>query len=194
MQPPIVRLSRTATQSVSASIVSLIDSSAVMPFTLASISVSYNLGNHRENTMQPYNILCILKCGCVTGVLWSFSQILLVLSVNEAGLLSPRDMQSLNGEWYFLLDILTGIWAISIYTLARSYFQAINSAVAGTVIACWFIQSLVTIKGGGIELTAVQAMMITLVTFTSIALSVLAGIGLYEKLSSNRTVGAANEI
>ena len=115
---------------------------------------------------------------------------LIVVATTSTGLMPNAALQSISGERYFVLDILTGVWAIGIYLLMRSYFQSFPSAVAGTVIAWWVIQSLITIKGGGADYSFAQASVVSFVSFVSICLSVLAGTWPYEKLKSNNDLFA----
>lgn len=136
--------------------------------------------------MTTHRMLSFLECGCIAGVLWSFSQMIMIVSASEAGLILSTDMQLMSGEWYFALDILTGVWVIGIYLLARAYFQSIPNAAIGTVVAWWVIQSLISIKSGGFDYTVVQTLVFSLAPFICMSLSLLSGIWLYEKLNSKR--------
>jgi len=138
--------------------------------------------------MAPRNILALLECGCITGVLWSFFQMLFVVTGINSGLMAVGDMKVISGEWYFVLDVLTGLWTIGIFLLMRSYFQSFPSAVGGTVIAWWVIQSLINIKSGGFDFTIAQASAFSIVSFLSMSFSVLTGTWLYQKISNRENL------
>ena len=143
--------------------------------------------------MLVRHILGLLKCGSVTGVVWSFAQMLLIITSVESGFVSIDQLGPIDGEWLFALDILAGIWAIGIYTLARSYFQSVSGAVAVTAIAWWAIQGIISTKFGASDFSVIQAAATSLGSLAGTGVSLLAGVWAYEKLNHYKPVHRAIE-
>jgi|GEM_PF-6591198 len=136
--------------------------------------------------MTPGNLLALFKCGCLTGILWSLSQMILVIIVNEFGLLSQADLQSVSGNWYFLLDTLTGVLAITFYAILRAATVSIPRAMIVTVFVWLFIYTVTSLKGGGFEYTIPLATLTSLLSVIVMSLCLLAGVWPYEVIRNSR--------
>ncbi|MBT8145374.1 MAG: hypothetical protein KJN90_00890 [Gammaproteobacteria bacterium] len=131
--------------------------------------------------MTPGNLLTLFKCGCLTGILWSLSQMVLVIVINEFGLLTRNDLQSISGNWYFLADTLSGVLAITFYAVMRAAAVSIPRAMIVTVFVWLFIHTLVS---GGFEYTIPLTVLASLLSVITMSLSLLAGVWPYEVLKS----------
>jgi len=111
---------------------------------------------------------------------------ILIIAVNEIGLLSRADLQSISGNWYFLLDTLTGVLAITFYAVLRAMTVAIPRAMIGTVFVWLLIYTLSGLKGGGFEYTIPLAALTSLLSFIVMSLCLLAGVWPYEVIRNGR--------
>lgn len=136
--------------------------------------------------MTSGKLLSLIKCGCLTGVLWSLSQMLLVIVANELGILARTGLQTTSGNWYFLLDILAGVLAITFYAALRAVTVTIPRATIVTVFVWLFIQTLTGLKGGELEYTIPIAVLMSLLSVIAMSLCVLAGAWPYEVISSTK--------
>lgn len=134
--------------------------------------------------MLSNNMVCVLKCGLLTGLLWSFSQMLLVVLAFETGLYTAAEMQSVSGQGFILLDMLAGIWAVSLYTLARAQINSPTQAVSVTVLAWWIIHTLTMLKGGSPDLSMALAALGSVATFLAMAVSLAAGTLAFERIQN----------
>ena len=141
--------------------------------------------------MTAGNILSIFKCGCITGVLWSFSQMIFVISVNELGLLTRTDLQSISGNWYFLLDTLSGVLAITLYALLRAASVSIPRAMVVTVFVWLLVHTLAGLYGGGFEYTLPLATLVSLLSVMVMSLCLLVGVWPYEAVNNARKTPAS---
>jgi len=111
---------------------------------------------------------------------------ILVIIVNEFGLLSQADLQSVSGNWYFLLDTLTGVLAITFYAILRAATVSIPRAMIVTVFVWLFIYTVTSLKGGGFEYTIPLATLTSLLSVIVMSLCLLAGVWPYEVIRNSR--------
>ena len=142
--------------------------------------------------MTPGNLLVLIKCGCITGILWSLSQMVMVITVAELGLLSDANLQSISGNWYFLLDTFTGVLAISLYAALRACKVSIPRAMIVTVFVWLLASTLSGLKGGGFELSLLMATLTSMLSVIVMSLCLLGGVWPYEVISNAQKNPAPN--
>ena len=140
--------------------------------------------------MPNKKVLYILKCGCIAGAVWSFFQILLVIGVNEIGLLSRTGIKQMIGNRLFVLDILSGILALAFYALVRMAIDSIPRAMSTTVVAWFTILCLANLFINGTGFTSSEAWLLSLLALISISLSLLAGVVPYELITDAESKSA----
>ena len=142
--------------------------------------------------MTANNFLTLIKCGCITGILWSLSQMVMVITVNELGILSQANLQEISGNWYFLLDTVSGVLAISFYAVLRAFKVSIPRAMIVTVFVWLFINTVTGLKGGGFELSLALATLTSLLSVIVMSLCLLGGVWPYEVISNAQKNTAPN--
>ena len=127
--------------------------------------------------MTVRHILILLKCGCVTGILWAMCQMLVMVVANELGALSVSDRQQLSSESYFLADVLSGQLAIFLYVFLRRRMMARALAGLATVLI-W--ELLHVLQVSALTVSIYYAVVAVSASITGIGLSLAIGAWLYE--------------
>jgi hypothetical protein len=141
--------------------------------------------------MRGVHWIRVVLCGLVAGVVWYLLSALLLslfaqdlaAFVQEGGPY-PRS----GGAFFFVLDLLMGIWAMWLYSaLVPRYGAGPRTAVIAGV-AWWIIKSLQSAKWVGLGLLPREIVLIPLAT-TLIAVLVASVLGawLYERVDKPAT-------
>ncbi len=131
--------------------------------------------------MTSSHIVSLLKCGCVTGALWSLSQMAMMVTVNELGLLSGAKLHLLSSNWQFLQDAASGILAVVLYAGLRTAMVSVPRAMSSTVFVWLFFHTLL---GTGFDYTIPLATLVALLSVIGMSLCLLAGAWPYELTNS----------
>jgi len=139
--------------------------------------------------MRGTGSIRLVLCGSVAGVVWN------LLSAVLLSLVAPDFLSSVRGgaphpprggEFFYAIDLVTGVWAIWLYSaIAVKYGSGpTTAAIAG--VAWWVLKSLQSAKWAGLGFVAFGVELIPLGA-TSLAAAVVAvavGARLYDRVNS----------
>jgi hypothetical protein len=138
----------------------------VKPFTVKKAVAFYHLQEASWSiVMTSSHIVSLLKCGCVTGALWSLSQMAMMVTVNELGLLSGAKLHL----------------AVVLYAGLRTAMVSVPRAMSSTVFVWLFFHTLL---GTGFDYTIPLATLVALLSVIGMSLCLLAGAWPYELTNS----------
>ncbi len=145
--------------------------------------------------MRGTNWIRIVLCGVVAGVVWHFlSAIFLSLFAQdlvafvEKGGSDPRS----GGAFFFVIDLMMGIWAVWLYSAIAPRYGAGPSTAAVAGFAWWTIKSLQSAKWVGLGLLPRGVALIPLVTtLVGVLVASVLGAWLYDRVDRPAAKGLA---
>ncbi|HYO46052.1 MAG TPA: hypothetical protein VEY33_05130 [Gemmatimonadota bacterium] len=141
--------------------------------------------------MRGNSWIRIVLCGVVAGVVWYLLSALSLslfaqdlLEFVERGGPYPR----LGGAFFFVVDLMMGIWAMWLYTAIAPRYGAGPTTAAIAGIAWWTIKTLQSAKWAGLGFLPRGAALIPLATtLVAVLVASMLGAWLYDRVDRPAT-------